>query len=181
MDAAAGGVSSYAFRANSCFDPNSSGVGHQPSGFDQWTVFYNHHVVVGSICKATFSMTGTTASGGLQICGINLADDSNHSADITTLLEQPLTKARKSYYSVDAGKPTTVRKGFSCKKFFNITNVLDNISRLGSSVVTNPTEEAIFILFTGNPNAGIDPPDLSVLVEIEYVVVFSEPKELAQS
>lgn len=176
-----GSIGSINYRANSCFDPYQSGVGHQPSGFDQWSLFYNHYVVVGSKCKATFSLTGTTASGGISVCGVYLSDDATYSADVNTLMEQSHTKKAKSYYSVEAGKPVTVTKGFSTKKFFNVTNVTDNISRLGAYITANPTENAYFVVFNGNANGTIDPPDVTVLVEIEYIVIFSEPKELPQS
>lgn len=30
----------YVFRMNSCYDPNKSGTGYQPTGFDQYSVLY---------------------------------------------------------------------------------------------------------------------------------------------
>lgn len=35
------GYGEYVFRANSLFDPNFTGGGHQPKGFDQLTAFYS--------------------------------------------------------------------------------------------------------------------------------------------
>jgi len=35
----------YAFRASSCFDPDFTGAGHQPRGFDQWKLLYNMYIV----------------------------------------------------------------------------------------------------------------------------------------
>jgi hypothetical protein len=43
-----GGLYSYQYRGNSCFDPDYTGTGLQPNGFDQWTAFYNMYVVLGS-------------------------------------------------------------------------------------------------------------------------------------
>ena len=60
-----------------------------------------------------------------------------------------------------------VSKTFSAKKFFNVANVLDNISRIGAPRTANPSEKAFFAM--------------SILVTVEYIVVFSEPRELAQS
>ena len=41
-------VDNYVFRGNSCFDPDFTGTGHQPFGFDQWAAansFYNRYRV----------------------------------------------------------------------------------------------------------------------------------------
>jgi hypothetical protein len=41
----AGGVLDQIYRANSMFDPDRTGVGHQPRGFDQLTPMYNRYRV----------------------------------------------------------------------------------------------------------------------------------------
>jgi len=46
VNPALGGVpASYVFRANSCFDPNFTGTGHQPRGFDQIMAMYQYLAV----------------------------------------------------------------------------------------------------------------------------------------
>lgn len=181
LDAAPGAIASVAYRANSCFDPSFAIGGHQPNGFDQWSQFYNHYVVVGSRLKVTMAMTGTTPSGGILLGGVFLSDDTTHSATVSTLMEQSQYRGKKAYYSLSGNRPTTISKGFSTKKFFNVTNITDNWARLGAQITADPSEQAFFIVFTGNPNGSIDAPELSILVEIEYICIFSEPKELPQS
>lgn len=41
------------FRGNSLYDPDQTGVGDQPTGFDQWMNFYDHYDVQGSKIKLT--------------------------------------------------------------------------------------------------------------------------------
>jgi hypothetical protein len=43
-----GGLYSYQYRGNSAFDPNYTGTGGQPAGFDQWAAFYNEYTVLSS-------------------------------------------------------------------------------------------------------------------------------------
>jgi len=49
------------FRANSLFDPDQTGTGNQPNGYDQLcsTVLYNKYGVLGSTCDITFLTTNT--------------------------------------------------------------------------------------------------------------------------
>lgn len=179
LNATPGVIDSWGFRANGCFDPDQTGAGHQPSGFDQWSQFYNHYIVVGSKIKCTYGTTSVTTTGGLSIRGIFLSDDTTFSSLVTDLLEQ--SQNNRSISLPSATDPTTTSKTYSAKKYFNITNITDNWSRLGALVTTNPQEQCYFYVYYGNINNTIDPIPLTVLVEIEYIVIFSEPKELPQS
>lgn len=50
----------YTYRGNSIFDPDASGVGGQPLGFDQWNAFYNLYEVSASSIKV--ELVNTTVS-----------------------------------------------------------------------------------------------------------------------
>jgi len=174
-------LSTYVFRANSVFDPNLTGVGHQPSNFDMWANLYNHYMVIGSKITATFNLD-TTALGGGFVYGINLADDTTFTTDPTTMMEQGLTRYKISDFIIGNGKSPTAKCGFSCKKFFNIANPLDNISRVGASVAANPNDTANFVVFAGpTPSNATDLSNIAVTVLIDFIVIFSEPKELPLS
>lgn len=44
----------YLFALNGLFDPNITGAGAQPLGYDQWSSFYTHYQVMGSSINITF-------------------------------------------------------------------------------------------------------------------------------
>jgi len=174
-----GATAAHDFRTNSAFDPNQSGVGHQPLGFDQWSGFYNHYIVLRSAMQVTFTSAAANTTG--IIVGVYISDDTTVTGDPYTLIEQGLTHYKVVNASNMNSKPTTLSLKYDTRSYYNITNVNDNIGRLGAGVNANPSETANFHVF----QAGLDPTvataTVGVLVEIVYTVQFSEPKELASS
>ena len=60
-------------------------------------------------------------------------------------------------------------------------NVTDNVSELGAVVSSLPTRQAYYCIASGAISQTSNPSPINVLVEIEYTIIFSEPKELSQS
>lgn len=181
LDPGVATIAKHVFGANDCFDPNATGVGHQPYGFDQWSQLYNHYTVIGSRITAQFSNTsGSTI--GLNYCGINLSDDATTTSSIDHMLEQGLTKYKMiAGNSGQSNAMKTVSCNYSAKKFFNITNISDNQDRLGTVTSASPGERANFVVWIGSANPAIDQADFEVMVKIDFIVMFGEPKELPQS
>lgn len=67
----AGGVANQIFSMNSAFDPDVSGVGHQPLYYDRYTAIYNNYRVLGSRLTAEISSVNNVAASGPFILGIN--------------------------------------------------------------------------------------------------------------
>ena len=59
------------FRGNSCFDPDFSGVGAQPRGFDQWKAFYRRYRVIASKCTARGGTVAASNASGLVVTALN--------------------------------------------------------------------------------------------------------------
>jgi len=181
IDAGAGTTATHVFRANDLYDPNSSGVGHQPLGFDEWMGFYNHFTVIGSRITAVFMPEGTTVGTNSHIISITVEDDTTASTTITDMMEKTGSVWKYSG-PADAGTggSRTLRKSFSTKKFFNVTNVKDN-NDLKGSVSAGPVDQAHYHLTyaaaDGSSNAGA----ITVAVTIEYIALLSERKNLVQS
>ncbi len=75
----------------SCFDPNLTGVGHQPLGFDQWATFYTKYRVHGIKYEFTFINTSTTMQADAIVLPKNA---STVTTSQNTLWERPYTKRK---------------------------------------------------------------------------------------
>lgn len=182
MNPTAGTPQTFFFSANSIFDPNRTGTGHQPIGRDQWFNFYNHYCVVGSKITVNFTYGGATTQSCPAICAVYLTDDITLTATSPDMLIEQ-GKSRWKYLPVAANSfaTKTVYNTYSPKKFFNIKDIKDNVTRLGALQTVSPSEEAFFCLYIGQIDTSLDCPNVMATVTIEYSVMFSEPKELAQS
>lgn len=181
-------ATSYVFRANSIFDPDASGVGHQPLGHDQWAQFYSTYCVVGSKIIVKFAKDQQQIGSGESnyLAGIILHDTGSlPTTNVDTLFEQGLSVPT----SVGVGNMTSTNvvkktKKFSAKKFFNITNIRDNQDRIGAPFGSNPpsTGDAFFIPYASvTVGSGDTTTSIDVDVTIEYLVLLSDPLALPGS
>jgi len=185
LDASTSGRASCFYRANSIAFP-SVGTGpfvdpHAPLGYDQWAPFYNHYVVLGA--KINVRAQYTKGVAGTSMFGIcYLTDDTSVVPDFTNLVEQ----GGCSYCVIDGNASNTgpykMSRSFSAKKFFNVVDVKDNVTRLGAAYNASPTELAYFCLgLQTYNNAAAGVAECTYFVTIDYIVAFSEPKELPES
>ena len=171
----------YVFRANSIFDPDRTGTGHQPLGRDEWSNFYNHVTVLGSRIKATFVPRGSTATTSSGLVAITLKANDTVSVDpITPLLEAKGAKWAYMGLGNATAKGTTLRNYFSAKKFFGVTDVNDN-NDLKAAVGFNPAEQAYFHVQVGPQDGLADAQPIDVIVQIDYICRYQERKTLLQS
>lgn len=177
LSSTSGVMGSVSYNANSVYAPRSSG-GHQPMGFDTWASMYNHYVVLGSRIKVSWSLASSSSTTNDMVCGIMLNDDGVLGyAQYDGVIES--RKGGHQMLHIQRGQKNNYAN-FSAKKFFNLKDVKDNVSRIGAHVSASPTELAKFIVW-GQSLDLLTSNVLDYVVQIEYIVLFSEPKELAQS
>lgn len=179
-------LANYQFRANGIYDPDITGAGHQPLGHDEFGLFYNHYCVVGSKITAKFTYGSAAASTAAQI-GIYLSDDTSIPTNGNDICEQGLGKfdlMGALAYAPVAGRSKSnvpqITNTYSAKKFFNIKDIKDNVSRLGAAWNASPSDQAIYNVWV-YPMDGSDLGVFNVLVTIDYIVMLSEPQTLQRS
>jgi len=171
----AGAYSFYTWSCNSIFDPNHSGVGHQPLYFDQMASVYNHYTVIGSKITLRVSKSDSNVYVPILVGHFINDDPTVSSTSIANLIEQSSSKHRM----ITGYRPTTViQNKWSAKKTFG-GSVLSN-DNLQGTVTTSPTEQSYYtVYFDSSANTTQTQVTLDVL--IEYITVWDEIKDVTGS
>lgn len=103
---------------NSAYDPDTTGVGHQPRGFDQWSQFYRKYRVYGSAIKVQFYSDQQSAAGLTNVWVMPVTEEPTAvSYGISSLNENP--NAKTSALVPYIGKGTTfISHYMTTKKIF---------------------------------------------------------------
>lgn len=169
LDPGAGTAASYVFCANGLYDPNITGVGHQPTGFDQLIGLWNQYVVIGGVIKVSFSnYDGSHA----QLVGITFKDSSGTTADPRSYIEWGNTTwSTVGQLSADPVKTLTHKfdiAKFSAQDIFSDTDYSGDAS-------SNPAKPHHLVIWAAPVDAVSNPNPVYATVEIMYDCVFRSP------
>lgn len=160
------------------YDPDHTGTGHQPLGFDQMMDLYDHYQVIG--CKVTFTITSATAD---CVVGLRLSDGTGLDAslqDLKTFQENPGSKYRFITKSTDNQGTITLSKKISPQKFFGVAPVAyRGETKYTGTVSANPSESMGIHLVCWGLNS--TSATIRYSTRISYIARFTEPKSLAGS
>lgn len=166
-------VSTNFYSCNSIYDPDHSGVGHQPMGYDQFENLYVHYKVLSSSIRATF-LSNNISSTGHQVCGILVTPDSNTVVgDFDSIRER-----RQGKYKITSGETqaATITHGFNSSRMYP-----GNVANVNASFGASPTEQAYFCVYTTSANPVVDASTCDIVITITYKCLLWERKKLAQS
>lgn len=180
LTAAAGAPNTQIYGANFMFDPDVSGVGHQPMGFDQLMLVYEHFAVIHSSCSVTFSGSG---SNGVFRAGVYLSPDAVALSNPNQIMENGLNNST----AID-GKDTGVARSKTITLDCDVTkyfgkqrwhDIMDD-EKLTGSATADPIEGVYYNVVGWQINAA---GTWSVTYDIllSYDVVYFEPRKLASS
>lgn len=180
LNPSAGQVVKHQFSANSMFDPDVSGTGHQPRYYDQWMSSYNHYNVVSSKitvtpCGPSASFTGNTVQFGLTLSPDGLFPWTTWTDLAESRFAGAGNRRAKNY---EQSKPVT--KYFSAKKYFGASAIVGALQYQGA-ISSAPSEIANFQLWATNAEGSDDPPETTFMVIIDYIAVLTEPRYVAGS
>lgn len=177
LNPSVGGLAAvHTFRCDSAFDPNSTGVGHQPMGWDQYTALYKNYKVIASRFQVTFFPTTGETVGA--IVGVSRRRDGTTISNANQYIEYGATR----YANLGVGEnaaPKTVRLGYSAAKQHG--QPWRSNEDIEAPVTASPTGSATYMHIFAQP---VDTSDMSILycnVRVEYLIQFTEPANTSQS
>jgi hypothetical protein len=180
---AAGILTNYFFTANGLFDPNITGTGHQPMGFDDMMRYYEQYTVVRSKIQV---MCENAAADAFRF-GVALTPD-------TTLPvvgenvengQMVMTYCDAAGYNVGVGTSGRIKElNLSCdvQKYFgrrDERSLLDDTSLAGTAAA-NPSEQVYYSIQTWSYGGKAVTTASYCDVLIWYDVIFWEPRKLVQ-
>lgn len=194
------GAIQHQFRANDLFDPNKTGVGHQPRGFDEFMEIYDTFTVTGSKISVSWmyegydgpsvvSLTGnllkTTGTGDSQpaltpmVCGLHKGLETLTAG----AAEEQMEKDRTNWTYITSQSGTrTLKQSLKVSDFYGKGALVGAEGYTGNKA-TSPTEEIFYELWCARA-ANDYPAEATKVVAyatIEYDCVFTEPKTLGAS
>lgn len=182
--------SEYIFKANGLYDPDYSGVGHQPMYFDQIRSVYHDYVVLSSkiTCRVAPSTVTAVTPCAWGIALVRTQPTVGLMSGLAEIMEnEKITRPRFSDGTPNTSSTTKYNAKavsiFSAHKFFNVSKseIKDNIDEYGSrGTSSDPAKTAYYECWTC-PVGGNDPGTVNFVATIEYVVLFKNGKVIAQS
>lgn len=175
---AAGSVAEHVFVANGMYDPDATGVGHQPRGFDQFIgVLYDHYVVVGAKITAILDNSSNSSPAYLLL---KAQDSSQTTISRTDWFEDAFTK-----YAVAGcgatGRPTA-QSSIQCNigKYLGRSKPLSD-PHLKGDATSNPSEKVWFHVGACSVDNSLDLNAVYVTVVIEYICALIERRNPTES
>ena len=180
LDLGAAAVLAQHIRCNSIYDPDATGIGGQPRGFDQYAQLYDQYTVNASSVKA-WIVNATNGTGGEDriLAGISIVDDASLTPSIDSCADRPFTNFKVCTASQNMSE-NCVRSSWNRLKRFPNAQTYQTLS---AQIAANPSEQeyyqiwihSAFYPLTTNPGA------VTIQYEAIYDVEFYELKQIQPS
>lgn len=167
----------YQFRLNSLFDPNLTGTGHQPKGFDQLAALYNRYRVYRAKYRVTFAQTSNTIP---LYCGAAPTNTLTGFTDITDHAETAFCN-----YIVAVNSNPLPTGDFTGSVDLAVLNGKSRVAYAADDttqalVSTNPAEQLNLHVMVQTLDNSTNV-SMTFIVQIWYDCEFSDPAQLGQS
>lgn len=173
---AAGTSDAYVFSANGLFDPNITGTGHQPRGFDQYMGLYTYYVVVASRIIAKYAAApAETLNQMIGLAPIAIATENTDPKDYMEQQGNVYDFLRPGVSSASK----TLKVEVDLKSWFGASSLMDDDLLRGDSG-QNPSRQLYYHVWASGVQA-VNPTAIDVNVLIEYDVIFFTPAEVGSS
>lgn len=162
------------YRGNSLFDPDLTGTGGQPFGFDQWTAFYGSYTVLGSSIEVVSMLNNNSAVGNTRAAVIPTNTSSQFGAAQQELAEEvPYGKWGTCRMGAAGVGQCTVKSYMSTAKMAGVVRPAVQIADSFSALYTaNPTAPWFWHVINYFPGGSVGNQSLIQNVKLTYYCVF---------
>lgn len=171
------------FRGNGAYDPDYTGAGGQPTGYDQWSAFYAKYRVIASSVSVKFVSQSSTAVSYSSICYVVPSKQIYSPGSITAkeLITNKYARYRINASSSGSDAVSNVRHYISTKKITGTPE--DKDEHYTAAVTTTPAEEWYWSVGVVPLNYAVSSTDVSVhaLVTVNYYIEFFDRKLINDS
>lgn len=180
-----GVMATHVFSANGLYDPDFTGTGHQPIGFDQLIQSYNHYSVIRSKITVGFVNNSSYAVRA----GIYLSPDGVPITNERQLMENGLVKHvildAKGGASTDpgvSGRVKTVTIDCDVRKYFGKQRSSQLMEPdFAGDAASNPQEGVYFMVFAYSSHTGTANSQVLFDATLSYDSIYHEPRKLTLS
>lgn len=168
ISSTSGSIAKQVLNLNSTFDPDQSGVGHQPLYRDTYASIYDQYAVVSCVAKITFISNATTSA---MLVGCVVDDDSTTSTSVNTLVEQNTGQHKLLPNATGALNNHSFIVEWSAAKHLGIDPFTSESYK--TAVGSNPTEISTLLLWAW-PADSLSTTTTTVCCELEQTVLWTE-------
>ncbi len=163
------------FSLNGLHDPDITGFGHQPRGFDQLMTLYDHYVVIGVQVEALVTNLTTATAAVVATIRDNNVPDTN----FISQMENPNRKTIMLAGSDAGGSAKSIKFNFNPNKFLGRSHPLSDPDVKGTATA-NPLEGCFLQIGHLSDNGNTRNP-ISLTITMKYLCVLIEPKQVGES
>jgi len=169
----------YVVSLNGLFKPEVNAVApnfHQPRGFDQLMAMYDHYTVIG--CKVRIDCHNNQTTVAAMVMA-TVRDSSTTSTDVSDYMESTNTQFKLLGIEGTGSADKQLMLNINPNQFLGRSHPLAD-PQLKGSATSNPDEQC-FLHVSANPVDYFTNSAVTAIISLDYTVIFTEPKQPAQS
>lgn len=168
-----GNATTIVFCVNGMYDPDITGIGHQPMGFDQLTGLYNRYCVYGCRYELELANTDQTEQRDVVV-GTHVNLSSSTSTDAMLYLENPDTDFR-ILENIKSTKSTTKFNGYIDigKQYGRSKREITTEDDFWGETNSNPSNKVYLHIFAAGLNS-TSPDTVIGVLRLTYYVWFDQ-------
>ncbi len=161
----------YVYKLNGMFDPDTTGTGHQPYGFDQMLNLYQRYCVI----RTKYRIEAGPSSDRLLVGAVAASTVTTTVTNLATFdlaAESPHSTVKA--LSFGGGPPAVIQRSIATNTILGVTKsqmLADDLFQGTTS--TDPTNLTVLTVFYYNPSAGSV--TTSFQINLEYEAILFDP------